>query len=102
MLIFSTGVNCDGGCDVKRILVEYIPMALMIKFASIGRRGERKYDIVVKEKRSRRDGPAVETIGYYEKRSKTDIIKKVEDDRLKYWISKGAQMTPSVKKVVTS
>lgn len=77
-------------------------MALMIKFANIGRRGERKYDIVVKEKRSKRDGPAVETIGFYEKRSKTDIVKKIKQDRLDYWISKGAQMTLSVKRAVTA
>lgn len=75
-------------------------MALMIKFANVGRRGERKYDIVVKEKRSKRDGPAVETIGHFEKRSKTDFTKIVQKDRLDYWLSKGALMTLSVKKVI--
>lgn len=77
-------------------------MALRIKFANVGRRGERKYNIVVKEKRSRRDGPAVEIIGHFEKRTKTDFTKNVNTERLKYWISKGALMTLSVKKVVES
>lgn len=83
-------------------MVNYLSMALMIKFANLGRRGERKYNIVVKEKRSRRDGPALEIVGYYEKTDKTNIIKKINKERIDYWISKGALMTPSVKTAVTS
>jgi small subunit ribosomal protein S16 len=72
---------------------------LVIRFARIGKRGERKYRLVVKEKRSKRDGKPVELLGYYEK-TVNSVTKEFKGDRIKYWLSKGAQMTPSVKDVI--
>ena len=42
-------------------------MSLIIRSTRTGKKGERKFRIVVKEKRSRRDGDSVEMIGWYEK-----------------------------------
>jgi ribosomal protein S16 len=42
-------------------------MSLVIRSARVGKKGERKFRIVVKEKRSRRDGESIETLGWYEK-----------------------------------
>jgi len=72
---------------------------LVIRFTRTGKRGERKYRLVVKEKRSKRDGKPVELLGYYEK-TVTNVTKVFDDEKIKYWISKGAQMTPSVKDVI--
>ena len=72
---------------------------LVIRFARTGKRGERKYRLVVKEKRSRRDGKPVDLLGYYEK-TVDSVVKKFDDTKIQYWISKGAQMTPSVKDVI--
>lgn len=72
---------------------------LVIRFTRTGKRGERKYRLVVKEKRSKRDGKPVELLGYYEK-TVTSVTKVFDDEKIKYWISKGAQMTPSVKDVI--
>lgn len=75
-------------------------MALVIRFANTGRKGERKYRIVVKEKRSKRDGAAVDILGSYEKTTK-GITKNVDMEKVKYWISKGAKPTPSVEKILS-
>ena len=75
-------------------------MSLSIRFAKVGRRGERKYRIVVKEKRSKRDGRAIDTLGSYEKRDKNTIIKTIDKEKLKYWISNGAQPSESVKAII--
>ena len=71
----------------------------MCLFTRTGKRGERKYRLVVKEKRSKRDGKPLELLGFYEK-TVSSITKKFDDDRIKYWVSQGAQITPSVKDVI--
>ncbi len=70
-------------------------MSLVIRFAQVGRKGERKYRLVVREKRSRRDGKPVDILGYYEK-TVNNVIKEVDQKKVDYWISKGAKVTPSV------
>ncbi len=74
-------------------------MAVVIRLTKTGRKGERKYRIVVKEKRSKRDGKSIEIIGRYEKREK-EVIKKINMDRYKYWLAKGAKPTASVANIL--
>lgn len=66
----------------------------------MGRRGERKYRIVVKEKRSKRDGDSVDMIGYYEKKVGADVVKQIDAKKMSYWIEKGAIVSPAVKKII--
>mgnify|MGYP001255433847 FL=1 len=72
---------------------------LVIRFTRTGKRGERKYRLVVKEQRSKRDGKPVDLLGFYEK-TVNSVTKEFDADKIKYWVSKGAQMTPSVKDVI--
>lgn len=72
---------------------------LVIRFTRTGKKGERKFRLVVKEKRSKRDGKPVELLGYYEK-TVSAITKDFNNDRIKYWISQGAQLTPAVKDAI--
>lgn len=72
---------------------------LVIRFARIGRRGERKYRIVVKEKRSKRDGKALDFLGWYEKTT-TGITKEVNMDKIQYWQDRGAQLSPAIKAIL--
>lgn len=72
---------------------------LIIRFTRTGRKGERKFRLVVKEQRSKRDGEPVDTLGFYEKTT-TNEVKDFDNDKIKYWLSKGAQLTPSVKDVL--
>lgn len=72
---------------------------LVIRFTRTGKKGERKFRLVVKEKRSKRDGKPVDLLGYYEKTT-SSVVKEFDNDKIKYWISQGAQMTASVKDVI--
>ena len=64
-------------------------MSVVIRLAKTGKRGERKFRIVVKEKRSRRDGRAIEVLGWYEKNVGL-VRKKIDRERFAYWIKNGA------------
>lgn len=74
-------------------------MSVVIRLTQMGKKGERKFRVVVKEKRSRRDGRPIETIGWYEKRV-DKVLKKIDQERFDYWVSKGAIPSPQVANLV--
>lgn len=74
-------------------------MSLVIRLSNAGRKGERKYKVVVKEKRSKRDGKAVAILGSYEKRV-SGVTKTIDKKLVDYWVSKGAQLSEGVKKIL--
>ena len=71
-------------------------MSVVIRLARTGKRGERKFRIIVNEKRSKRDGDSIETIGSFEKGIGAQNLKK---DRYNYWISQGARPSETVAKI---
>ncbi|MDO8583025.1 MAG: 30S ribosomal protein S16 [bacterium] len=76
-------------------------MSVVIRLSKIGKRGEGRYRVVVTEKRYRRDGEPIESLGWFEKRVKGQD-KKIDKARYDYWISKGAIPSPTVEKIVLS
>lgn len=74
-------------------------MSLVIRLSRTGKRGERKFRIVVKEKRSSREGKPVEILGWYEKRINGEN-KKIDKERINYWISQGAIPSDTVSKLI--
>ena len=74
-------------------------MSVVIRFTRRGKKGERKFRLVVSEKRSRRDGRAIDTLGWYEKRVDKEV-KNIDKDKYDLWIGKGALPTASVLKVM--
>lgn len=73
-------------------------MALKIRLARGGAKKRPFYQIVVADSRSPRDGRFVEKVGSYNPmlpKENQDRVKLVED-RIKYWLSKGAQPTDRV------
>lgn len=61
------------------------------------------YHLVVTDSRSARDGRSIETVGYFNPiASGKDIKLHLENDRIEYWISKGAQMSERVAHLVKS
>ncbi len=72
---------------------------LVIRLMRTGKKGERKFRVVVKEKRDRRDGIATEILGWYEKTSAGEK-KQLEKDRIAYWISQGAKTTPIIDRIL--
>ncbi|HZE87757.1 MAG TPA: 30S ribosomal protein S16 [Methylomirabilota bacterium] len=74
-------------------------MALVIRLSRTGKKGERKFRVVVKEKRSKRDGGFIDMLGWYEK-SKDNSKKKINMERYNYWVSQGAQPSLTVSEIV--
>lgn len=70
-------------------------MAVVIRLTKTGRKGESKYRIIVKEKRSRRDGRPIESLGWFEKTEKGSK-KEINKERYDYWISQGAKPTNAI------
>jgi len=73
-------------------------MSVVIRSSRMGKKGERKFRIVVKEKRSQRDGEPIETLGWYEK-GKEDKV-KIDEKRYNYWLSVGAKPSLAVSKLI--
>lgn len=67
----------------------------------VGKKGESKYRLVVKEQRDRRDGTAVELLGWFEKQEGGKQTKQFNMDRVKYWMSVGAKPSETVKKLLS-
>lgn len=67
---------------------------LMIRFQRIGRKNDPAYRIVLLEKaRAAKTGQIVEQLGTYNPKTKAVSI---EADRVKEWVSKGAQVSDTV------
>ncbi len=72
---------------------------LAIKLMRTGAKKRPSYRIVVKEKQSKRDGAYLENLGTYNPTRQPAEI-KLNLDRVRYWIGKGAQPTDTVSKLI--
>ncbi|SFV62005.1 SSU ribosomal protein S16p [hydrothermal vent metagenome] len=70
----------------------------MIRMTRMGRKKKPFYRIVVTDSRKRRDGGWIESIGHYNPVSATKDL-TLDTERLNYWLSVGAQMSPTVKRL---
>ena len=70
-----------------------------IRLSRTGKRNAPSYRIVVMDSRYKRDGRVIETLGFYDPKTKPETV-KFDQKRLDYWISKGAQLTEAVKKLL--
>jgi small subunit ribosomal protein S16 len=71
----------------------------MIRLSRRGARKQPHYRIVVIEKDRARDGRSVEVVGTYNPRTNPASI-VLKRDRVDYWVSKGAQLSDRVRKIV--
>lgn len=74
---------------------------LMIRLKRMGARKQPHYRIVVIEKARARDGRPVEVVGTYNPRTTPASI-ELKRERVDYWVSKGAQMSDRVQKIVSA
>jgi len=72
---------------------------LMIRLARIGARKQPYYRVVVIEKERARNGRSVEVVGTYNPRT-TPASLELKRERVDYWVSKGAQCSDRVKKLL--
>ena len=76
-------------------------MATKIRLKRIGRRNRPFYRIIIIDSRKRRDGSAIEQVGWYNpiesNKEKNYVLK---DDRILEWLKLGAQVTDPVNKLM--
>jgi len=69
-----------------------------IRLTRMGRKNSPFYRIVIVDKRKPRETKVIDYIGYYNPLKDPSEI-KVDTEKAKYWLSKGAQPTASVKAI---
>ena len=70
---------------------------LAIKLSKVGKTNKKVFRLIISEKGRDPFGRALEILGSYNPYSKEFQAKA---DRIKYWLSKGAQMTPTVNNLL--
>ncbi len=73
---------------------------LMIRLARFGAKKKPFYRVVVIEKERARNGRSLEVVGHYNPLTEPAQV-LLKHDRLEYWAGKGAQMSDTVKRLVT-
>ena len=74
---------------------------VVIRLARGGAKKRPFYNMVVTDSRNRRDGRFVERIGFYNPVASGNAeALRVSVDRLAYWQSNGAQLSPTVARLV--
>ncbi len=74
---------------------------LAIRLMRMGAKKQPSYRVVVKEKLSKRDGAYLENVGTYNPTREPAEV-KLKLDRVRYWIERGAQPTPTVDRLIKS
>ena len=74
-------------------------MAVKIRLRQQGRKNRQTFRLVVTDIRNPRDGKYLETLGSYDPHSAKSNL-TLNTERLNYWLSKGAELSPSAEKLV--
>ncbi len=65
----------------------------------MGGRKNPVWRVVVADQRSPRDGRVIETVGRYNAQTEPSEI-VLDEERLQHWLARGAQPTPTVRKLL--
>ena len=74
---------------------------LAIRLARIGKKKTPFYRVVVLDKRRPRNGRTVEVVGLYDPLKKPALV-ELKVERVKYWLSCGAQPSDTVRSFLTA
>jgi small subunit ribosomal protein S16 len=72
---------------------------LQIRLLRVGKKHHPYFRLVLVNK-GKRPGKYLENLGFYSPTDKKNRIQNLEAEKIKYWISKGAQTTPTVHNVL--
>ncbi len=74
---------------------------VVIRLSRGGSKGRPFFNIVVTDKRERRDGRFIERIGFYNPIARGgEESLRIAQDRLTYWKGVGAQASPTVERLI--
>jgi small subunit ribosomal protein S16 len=72
---------------------------LVIRLTRVGKRNQPAFRVVLTERKNPVRGKFIEILGSYNPRLKTKALK---EERIKYWLSKGAQTSPTVHNLLVN
>jgi len=70
-----------------------------IRLTRMGAHKRPFYRVVVTDSRTRRDGPFIEIVGYYNPMKDPSEI-RIDTEKAKLWLQRGAQPTDAVKRLL--
>ncbi len=70
-----------------------------IRLSRLGAHKRPFYRVVIADSRARRNGPFIEIIGTYDPLKEPSEV-KLDVEKVKYWLQRGAQPTVIVKKLI--
>ncbi len=74
-------------------------MAVRLRLTRVGGKKDPIWRVVVADQRAPRDGRIIETVGRYNAQTNPSTI-VIDEERVKVWLSKGAQPTSTVRKLL--
>ena len=74
-------------------------MAVRLRLTRIGGRKDPVWRIVAADQRSKRDGRVIEILGHYNAQTDPSTI-KVDEEKVRGWLARGAQPTDQVRKLL--
>jgi len=74
-------------------------LAVKLRLTRVGSKKNPIYRVVVADSRSPRDGKFIEIVGRYNPQTQPSTI-EMDEAKVKDWISKGAQPTDSVRRLM--
>jgi small subunit ribosomal protein S16 len=74
-------------------------MSVRLRLTRIGGRKDPVWRIVAADQRSKRDGRVIEILGQYNAQTDPSTI-KVDEDKVRGWLARGAQPTDQVRKLL--
>jgi small subunit ribosomal protein S16 len=72
---------------------------LKIRLRRMGARHRHFYRVVVSDSRRYPGASAIEEVGHYNPHSEPQII-EIDSERVAQWVDKGAQLTPTVRRLL--
>lgn len=74
---------------------------VVIRLSRGGAKKRPFYNIVATDRQNRRDGRFIERLGFYNPiASGKDTPLRIEMARIEHWVSRGAQLSPAVQRLV--
>ena len=74
-------------------------MAVRLRLTRVGGKKDPIWRVVVADQRSPRDGRVIETVGRYNAQTDPSTI-VLDEERVRTWLARGAQPTPTVRKLL--
>lgn len=75
-------------------------MSVVVRMVRQGRKNEPHFRIVVSDKKQKIDGAYIENLGNYEPKAEKDKKINIKDERLKYWVKQGAQVSDALSAIL--